>query len=374
MRILFLTNSLEIGGIERNIVRLTAELSQRGHEVHAATAGGHLVEEFTRSGGRHHRLPAPAEAGFRSRARALRRVVDQHSPSCIHVFSASSAALLRAAFPTRPPAPVVASIMGLQNAPDEPARVTWLRVWVTTWAADRVLLIAPSISRLAHALPVPRSRFREQAVVGVDPPPGRRSAAELEQFRARLGVPADAHIVTTIGNLEPRKSHELFIAAANDLASRHPTARFFVVGGGHLRADLEEMVADDRIRLLGPRDDIDELLQITDVYVKPGIVEGFIGITVLEAQLHAVPVVAFETLDVQLAIDDGRTGMLVEPGDTDALAESIDLLLTDPVLRRRLGETGREHAFNRFALSHVADGLLSTYEELVQGSVGRARR
>ena len=80
------------------------------------------------------------------------------------------------------------------------------------------------------------------------------------------------------------------------------------------------------------------LLSATDVYVKPGVVEGFIGITVLEALGLAKPVVAFETEDVKLALTDGETGLIVPNGDVASLAERILYLLA---IRRWAIDSGR---------------------------------
>jgi glycosyltransferase involved in cell wall biosynthesis len=189
--------------------------------------------------------------------------------------------------------------------------------------------------------------------------------------RAELDVALDTRLVVTIGRLDPTKSHELFIRAAADVLRTREDVLFVVVGGGALLNELHAEVAatgrPDRIRLLGEREDITRLLAATDVYVRPGVVEGFIGITVLEAQVLGVPCVAFETQDVKLAVEPGITGVLVPPGDTAALAAEVSALLDAPDRAATLGAAGRARALARYGLPAVVDRLEELYEQLASG-------
>jgi len=119
--------------------------------------------------------------------------------------------------------------------------------------------------------------------------------------------------------------------------------------------------------LTGIRDDVARLLSASDVYVKPGIVEGFIGITVLEALALGKPVVAFDTEDVKLALRDGETGVVVPNGDVGRLAEGILYLLRNPAVGQRLGEAGQQVVLERFDFGVLARRL----EEFYQGVLDR---
>jgi glycosyltransferase involved in cell wall biosynthesis len=103
------------------------------------------------------------------------------------------------------------------------------------------------------------------------------------------------------------------------------------------------------------------LLSATDVYVKPGIVEGFVGITVLEALAVGKPVVAFETEDVKLALTDGETGLIVPNGDVARLADRISYLLQNPSVGARLGQAGQHLVLERFDFGVLARRLEEFY-------------
>src|SRR5258708_4435299 len=164
---------------------------------------------------------------------------------------------------------------------------------------------------------------------------------------------------------------ELFVQAAVAVSSAEPRARFLVIGEGELRSELELLARSkglaDRLRFTGVREDVARLISATDVYVKPGVVEGFIGITVLEALALSKPVVAFETEDVKLALTDGETGFIVPNGDVARLAERIVYLLRNPDVGSRLGQAGQQVVLERFDFGVLARRL----EEFYQGVLGR---
>lgn len=368
MKILFVTNSLEMGGIETNLVRLTKALTQRGCDVLAATGGGSLEAAFSEAGGRHHRVGLTPHQ-FPSSVRRIAHVIRDEAPDVIHAFSAPAAVAVtssrllwgrrRRQFPLR-----VSSVMGLQSAPDEHSFMTRVRVLATCFGSKKIIVIAPSIGDVIATLPIATSRLVFQPVVGVETPVNV-STEHFASARALLSLDPLEQMVLTIGNLEPRKSHELFVRAAAQVAAKRPNVRFFIAGAGPLRHQLEGHIRSlglqERVVLLGERKDIDNLLAAADVYVRPGVVEGFIGITVLEAQARGRAVVSFETEDVKLAIEDGLTGRLVPVGDTEAMAAAIQLLLDDPKERCRIGLEGQNQVTNRFSVDAVAEGLLALY-------------
>ncbi len=260
--------------------------------------------------------------------------------------------------------------MGLENSPNEGMMVVQLRNYLCTLGAARVLIISPEIGRLVRALPVRRRRLVDRKVVGVDVTfaDGVDEAA-LRRIREELRLTEKSRLVLTIGALAPRKSHELFVRAAERVVREFPTAVFGIVGEGPLRVQLEDEVRrrglTESVRLLGQRHDIPSLLKLTDVYVKPGIVEGFIGITVLEAQVIGCPVVAFETEDVKLAIHDGLTGVLATLGSPEALADAILRLLRSPQEASRIAAAGMTRAKAEYAIDSVCSGLLEEYRSLL---------
>ena len=368
MRLLFVTQSLDVGGIETSLCRLTIDLTRRGHAVTVASRVGVLSEAVRSAGGRTVALSLSLGSPLRvlRDILCLRRMV-LNEADVVHVFAAKAAVLLWMATRSMPRSRrplIVSSLMGLQASPEEPEWKKRLRASLTLVGADLVVVTSPAIGEMIAGLRrTPRQKV-EASVVGVDVPEALQPERVLA-LRSSLGLNRNDRVVVTIGRLDPGKSHELFIHCAAVVASRIPGIYFLVVGGGALESELKSLVETlgvaDRVHLLGERIDATDLLSIADVCVRPGVVDGFVGVTVLEAQAQKVPVVSFDTLDVRPAVTDGVSGILVPPGDVDGLAEAIVRLLDKPDLAERIGLAGHSHFMKRYWIDSVVSNLLEIY-------------
>jgi glycosyltransferase involved in cell wall biosynthesis len=378
MRILLASKTMGVGGLERIVVALARELHGRGHDVWVVSSGGDLVAELSRAGAVHVLAPLDITSpiGVAQAARQIRRVVvDQHI-DLVHSFSASASVAINLALRVRTAnglgdVRVVSSPMGLQNSPRELPVTTWLRNWFLALGAEQILVISPEIRRHLKRVGAREESLVDFNFVGLDLEAFQPSADDYESVRHEFGFPDDALLVSTIGALHPRKSHELFIEAARSVSAGEPRACFLIIGDGELRGELETLAIDNglegRLAFTGVREDVARLLAATDVYVKPGVVEGFIGITVLEALSLGKPVVAFDTEDVKLALTDGETGLIAPNGDVDQLAQRILYLLGNPQVGEQLGQAGQQVVIERFDFGVLARRL----EEFYQGVLDR---
>lgn len=163
-------------------------------------------------------------------------------------------------------------------------------------------------------------------------------------------------VVLTVARLHPRKGQREVIDALNALPAGLRARVEYWIAGAHGKEGYDEALrtaaaqADYPIRLLGdvPDAELPGLYAQADVFAMTSVphklsVEGF-GLVYLEAGAHGLPVVAHAIGGVPEAVIDGETGLLVPPGDTAALSLVLARLLTEPALRTRLGEGGRNHA------------------------------
>lgn len=373
MKVLLVTNSMEMGGIERSVVEIARELQNRGHAAWVVSSGGHLERDLERNRTPHVRAPLliTSPPGVVQSALLLRRLIREYQVDLVHSFSATASIALNLGFRLGAAGTVrlVSSPMGLQNSPREPFVVTWLRNVFLRWGARRILVISPEIRRHLKLAGARDADLLDFSFVGLDVASFQASEEDAASVRREFSFPPEAKIVSTIGALAPRKSHELFVEAAAAVGQRLPEARFLVVGGGELRAPLEQLAAqrdlDGRLVFTGVRDDISRLLAATDVYVKPGVVEGYIGVTVLEALALGKPVVAFDTEDVKLALRHGETGRIVANGDWRALADTVEHLLRHPEEGHALGAKGARLVREQFDLPRIAERLEAFYESVL---------
>jgi glycosyltransferase involved in cell wall biosynthesis len=395
MRILLAAKTMGVGGLERIVVALARELHSRGHAVWVVSSGGNLVDELQRVGTSHVFAPLDITSpiGVAQSVRQIRRLIVEHHIDLVHSFSATASLAINLALRVRGAnglndVRLVSSPMGLQNSPRELQVTTWLRNWFLALGAEQILVISPEIRRHLKGVGAREEVLVDFNFVGLDveafkpsdqsgdgnpaglPAPGGWSSDDYGSVRHEFGFPSDALVVSTIGALHPRKSHELFIDAAVTVSNAEPRARFMVIGEGVLLPELRELARsrghDGRLVFTGVRDDIARLLSATDVYVKPGVVEGFVGITVLEALALGKPVVAFETEDVKLALTDGETGLIVPNGDVASLADRILYLLENPSVGSRLGRAGQQLVLQRFDFGVLARRLEEFYQRVLE--------
>ena len=184
-------------------------------------------------------------------------------------------------------------------------------------------------------------------------------------LRARIAGRSDRPIVLTVARLDSQKGHPYLLAAAAEI----PHAVFALVGEGGEQAALESQARAlgiaDRVRFLGHRDDVPELLAACNVFVLPSLYEG-LPLSVLEAMAAAKPVVATAIDGTGEAVVDGVTGLLVPPADPVRLAGAIRGLLADGALASRMGEEGRARVRREFSLRKMIEGVTGVYDELLE--------
>jgi glycosyltransferase involved in cell wall biosynthesis len=165
-----------------------------------------------------------------------------------------------------------------------------------------------------------------------------------------LGLNPEATIVLYLGALSPEKRVDLAIQAT----TRLPQVELVVVGDGPERARLEGLAAEaapSRVHFLGQTSAPQQPLTAADVLVVPSATEGQPRVAI-EAGLSGLPVVATTVGGLGEIVEDGRTGILVPPGDSMRLAEAVRAALA---ARTRLGTEARLHCAARFDLARVAD-------------------
>jgi glycosyltransferase involved in cell wall biosynthesis len=171
--------------------------------------------------------------------------------------------------------------------------------------------------------------------------------------------------ILEVARLAEVKGQHVLLAALTGLdAHLVLVGRDLEAGGGYaqrLREQAVELGVEQRVVFAGPRDDVPGLLAGCDVFCLPSFEEG-LPLTVLEAMAQGRPVVAAAVGGTPEAVADGETGLLVPPGDVDALAEALRSLLADPDRARRFGEAGRVRVRERFSAAEASRRVLDLYD------------
>jgi glycosyltransferase involved in cell wall biosynthesis len=197
------------------------------------------------------------------------------------------------------------------------------------------------------------------------------NAVEVERFggeappglREELGA-SGRPLVFTSARLNDQKGHPVLLEAAAAL----PDAVFALAGEGPERGRLEGLAerlgVSERVRFLGRREDVPQLLAACDVFALPSLYEGT-SLAVLEAMAARRAVVSSAIGGTDELIENGYTGLLVPPGDSGALALALRRLLGDAALREQLAAAGRDRVEREFTRAAMAARVSAVYEELL---------
>ena len=181
--------------------------------------------------------------------------------------------------------------------------------------------------------------------------------------------PAPEIILGTAGRLVQLKGIEYLFQAVAALRQEFPSLRVEIAGYGPEREKLEAATArlglSGSVVFLGWIRDLSSVLPRWDVYVMPSLEEGF-PIAALDAMAAGLPVVATSVGGVPELIEDGVTGWLAPPGDAEALASRVRLLLSNPEMRLQMGRAGHARVRDHFGAARMAQNFTQLYDDLLR--------
>lgn len=375
--VLFLTNTLLVGGFETHLLSLLKELDRGSFQplIGCLKDGGPLEPEFRGAGipvYTHIQRGPYDPVGILRLARILGRervaIVDSDLQRNTVLVGTLAAILARV------PA-IVISVHA--TAPVGRDRLLQRTTRLCMGRIDRLIALAE----------VHRNLLLEQG--GVDPekvtvlwngvdvetfhpgPPSR-------ELREDLGIPEHVPVVAIVASLYPDKGHEVFLEAARQVLARHPEAVFLIVGDGPQRESLETRAREAKIeravRFVGRRRDLPDLLRLVDINVLSSYPyrETF-PISVLEAMASGNPTVTTRVGALSDIVAENETGFLVDVGDADSLATALVRLLDEPELRKQMGHAARRRAEDLFSIRKIVRQRETLYRQVLETKRGRRK-
>jgi len=365
--VLHVIHQLAVGGLENGLVNLVNRMSPERfrHGIVCMTGSSEFAQRLRRADVEihcMHRGEAPLSTVYLRLFRLFRRL----RPCVVHSRNLSGLDALIPAFcagvPVRIHGEHGRDIDDLRGENRKNQRLKRLfRPLVTHYTA----VSADLAGYLMRDIGVPQSKICN-ICNGVD----------TEIFRPpRLGdrrkAASDGIAVVAVGRLEPVKDQMCLLkafATAVQVAPRvMQNATLTIVGDGPLRAALENAVPssglEGRVRLLGARGDVAEILRAMDVFVLPSLAEG-VSNTLLEAMATGLPVIATRVGGNVELVEDGATGILCEPADHRSLAGHIVRYAEDGAMRLQHGQAARLRAEREFSLDAMVSKYAQLYEDL----------
>ena len=386
--VIHIITMLELGGAQENTLHTVTHLDpQRFSPYLLAGPGGILDSEalklekgrfsFVRNLKREIR-PVDDLVAIDQIRRRIRWIVEENSslPAIVHTHSSKAGILGRWAARLEGIPVVIHTFhgFGFNQWQPWPLRMIFeLSEILTSKVTDGFIMVSRANAKVAESLGITRGKRTVLIRSGIclrrfSPQPELRG-----RIRKELGIGERSKIVTQISCFKPQKAPLDFVKVAAKVAQNEPDVFFLLVGDGVLRPNVESEVRlqglEGKVRLLGWRRDVPEILQDTDVLVLTSLWEGLPRV-LPQAMAVGVPAVVTEVDGSPEAILDGVNGFIVKPKDVETMAQRVIQLIRDPDLRRKMGEEGRKRVAE-FDIREMVRRQEEFYTELLEMKLKR---
>lgn len=364
MRILHVTESRSWSGGTVQLWRLCQALLRQGHPARLVCPPDSELLRHTAGSGVEVTLCPMRQDYDLAAAFRIADAVKRFQPDIVHAHHPRAHALcLAAGFFTPMPRLVVSRRVSFH-----------LKKWniFSQWKyrSSRIrmfIAVSEDIKNVLVAGGVPRDRVRvvhsgvDTGVFSPKPP--------NEKLRGELGLPADRFLVGSLTHFSWWKGQTFFLEAARDVLATGARAHFLLVGkdtdGPEARKKVDELGIGGRVTLAGFRRDVPEILSLLQASVLSSLAgEGFSGV-LRESMAMKVPVVSTDVGGNRELVLDGETGLLVRPGNAQALAQAIRRLMDDPGLAARLAAAAQAKVVNNYSLEKMVEKTMDVYRELL---------
>jgi glycosyltransferase involved in cell wall biosynthesis len=366
IKVLHLVPALTPGGAERMVVHITRGLDRKRFDVAVVSMWRRVGSDLERilEGSEVNAIYLGKERGFDGRMYSrLHHVLGGRQPDIVHTHLD----VLRYAFPSwiwfKRTSRWLHTVNNIAECEVGP-KARWLQRLAFVSGVMPVAVsgeVAASVKRLygierCHVIwnCIPTARYGSPRIA-------------RSEWRAREGFADDHLLIGCVARLHAQKNHTLLLEAFAQGPARHDKARLVLVGEGPLRRELEDLAQRLRvagqIHFLGIRADIPEVLAAMDIFALSSDYEGS-PLSVVEAMAAGLPVVSTRAGGVPELLEDGREGLLVEPGDVNGLSAAMTFLADHAEARRAMGMAGARRARDRFDVSAMIQAYEDLYETL----------
>lgn len=365
-KIIFVITKSNWGGAQRYVFELINALKEN-YEVALACGGkGPLLTKVSELGVRtipllNLKRDIEVSADFKSFFMLLKILRDE-KPDVVHLNSSKIGALGALAARIHGTRHIIFTAHGWAYNEDRFFISKWIIKLIAAFTiilSHKTICVSEAIKRQApfqskklvvvkNGIPSPQFLDRKQAREFLD-----TKAAQKE----------NTFWVGSIGELHPIKGHSFAIEAFANIKNRD-SFEYFILGGGELKKKLEEQIAKNNLEnsvfLLGHVDNASLYLKAFDAFLFPSLSEG-LGLTAIEAGYAGLPVIASNVGGIPEIIEDGKTGLLVPPKNSNAIAQKIEFIKNNEGIGRSLGEALFEKVKKEFSFERMLKETIAVY-------------
>lgn len=380
-RVIHIITKLELGGAQQNTLYTVEHLDRERFSAALWSGGGGILNEEASAIADIDFKIVPElvreispNADFRALLklrRMLRREVRESAvPVIVHTHSSKAGIIGRWAAKFAGVPHIIHSYHGFGFNDFQAAPKRWAYVlaeWAAGKATDR--FIAVSRANLDKAVSLSLAKEDRIRVIrsGIDIAEFTPGDIDRAAKKESLGLDPDKPLALMVACMKPQKCPVDFVRAAALVAESVPEARFAVAGDGELRPEMEAAVAEaglaDRLKLLGWRRDVPQLMWASDVLVLTSLWEGLPRVFP-QAIAAGLPIVGTRVDGGPEVVADGENGWLLDPRDVEGIAKRMAELLGDPARARSMGEAGRK-ILPEFDIGLMVRQQEDLYEEML---------
>jgi len=360
-RILFLVPRMNIGGAETYVYTVAKELHRRGeHEVFVASAGGALSDELEKMGIKTFFIPVRFSRRFCKNIAIfmLRKIIKKYNIDVVHANSGDAGCIV-AELKKSIDIPVVYTAHGIFGNIE--------REYVID-TVDRIICVSNFVKQRAI-----KQNFSENKLLtrycGVDVERFKPDMSKRIELRRMYGIEESTLVLATVSRIKDleHKGHGALLEMFEKYASDKDW-KLIVVGKGsgliQFKYRIKKAGLDNKIICLGHRTDVENILNMADIYVSPTRFETF-GLAIAEGMAMEKPGVAYEIGGTSEVINDGVSGFLVEFKNVQNLYEKINCLDTNRKLLEDMSRQARIWVEENFTIKQMVDGLEEIYSDVL---------
>ena len=362
MNILILANHFNAGGISSYVLNLARGLTSRGHKVLVGSSGGDWVTRLEEYNIRHIYLPIKTKSIISPKLLLayfiLKKVIKKERIDIIHSQTRVSS-VLASWLSQKMSVAFVSTAHGFY-------RRRWGRKIFPGWGRIVIAISKAVKQHLIDDFGFSEARIRlvhngiDITGYGI-----RDTGYDRDVVRKKFGLKAGP-VVGIIARLSEVKGHKYLIKAMKIVIEEIPDAQLLSIGDGKIKKDLEALASSlklaEEVIFVPAVSDTSEALSIMDVFAMPSLQEG-LGLSIMEAMLAQVPVVASSVGGIPCLIEDNETGILVKPKDAGAIASAIIDLLKNKEMALKLSSQARELILSDFSLEKMAQETERVYQQ-----------
>lgn len=366
IKVLHLSTHLNMGGITKYIFGLARAMRAEGVSVESLSSGGDCESLFAGQGIKTHQLDIRTKSELHPKLYraipALGRLVRDNGFDLIHAHTRITQVLAHWVG-RRTGVPVVTTCHGF-------FRVRLGRCVLPAWG-DRVIAISEAV--------------RDQLIEDFKVPPGRVrlvfNAVDIEELdkacalcdpagaKRAFGFAQDDYVIGLVARLVEDKGHAYLIRAVKLLERKIKKIRLLIVGDGKYRGELQKLIAElgmgDRVFFTGNLADVTQAVTAMDIFAFPATWREGFGLSIVEAMAVRRPVIVTDIRAINALIENGVTGLKVEPKDARALAGAIEIFYENPRLRAKVIREARSLVERYFTIPRMAGEMARVYREVL---------